>query len=243
MGSFVDRVEQGVIQRRQAIMKEHESRIKAAQDAVPQAVYDLPVFTLGLADTVNEVIQEQEYENIGDLMVQYFFDPSKLLEIEGLDEKILEDLHEAFEVLTSSLPEPEPVVEEVEEEPIEVDAAIEQEEEAAAEIIETDTELEPEAVTEIVQEEQVEDADAAEAIEEKPGKEEDPASLEEIFQLKPEMLDIPEVGEDEDPEVKKKKKKKYVDVEYDPDQDVTIFRKKRKRESEGWSEWDDNSEE
>ena len=47
MGSFVDRVEQGVIQRRQAIKKEHEQRLQAAQDAVPEAVYDLPIFALG----------------------------------------------------------------------------------------------------------------------------------------------------------------------------------------------------
>ena len=47
MGSFVDRVELGVIQRRQAIKEEYEQRLQAAQDAVPEAVYDLPIFTLG----------------------------------------------------------------------------------------------------------------------------------------------------------------------------------------------------
>ncbi len=77
-------------------------------------------------------------------------------------------------------------------------------------------------------------------------EEELPASLEDIFKLKPEMLDLPDEGDDlseeeSDPrKQKKQRRKKYVDVEYDPEQDVTIYRKKRKRGSSTLDDWDDD---
>jgi len=241
MGSFVDRVELGVVQRRQIIKKEHESRLQAAQDAIHEALYDLPIFALGLTEEVTTTIQEEEYENIGDLMVQYFFDPSKLSEIDGIDEKVLEEIHSAFEVLTSSLPEPEPDIEEeveaVEAEIPESDESIEPEsvKSEEIEIIETeDTQEIEETIIEVAEQE-------TEILEEGVEKEgELPPALEDIFTLKTEISDGSNEDEEEDPLSKKKKRKKYIDVEYDPDQDVTIFRKKRKRESDDWDKWKDD---
>jgi N utilization substance protein A len=74
--------------------------------------------------------------------------------------------------------------------------------------------------------------------------EEEVSSLDEIFALRPEVLDIGEADEDEDGDdkdrkQKKKKKKKFVEVEYDPDADVMLVKKKRKR---GGLEWDDEWE-
>jgi len=75
--------------------------------------------------------------------------------------------------------------------------------------------------------------------------EEEPSSLDELFALRPEVLDMVEpLDEDEEEEDdegrrkrKKRKKKKYVQVEYDPDQDAMIVKKKRKRG--GSDDWDD----
>jgi N utilization substance protein A len=255
MGSFVDRVEQGVIQRRQAIKKEYELRMQSAQEAVPQAVYDLPVFTLGLSKKVTGILQDEEYDNIGDLMVQYFFESSKLLEIEGINEKTLADIEKAFDVLTSTLPEPEPEPEEAvveETETVEVPEPVAQPEIAAAdEQFEPADEPEPvEAEAEVaVAETQVAapektEVESAKKPEEE-AEEELPDSLEDIFKLKPEMLDLPDESEDlseEEPETSKKKKrrKKFVDVEYDPEQDVTIYRKKRKRGTSDLDDWDED---
>ena len=63
-------------------------------------------------------------------------------------------------------------------------------------------------------------------------------SLEELFEFKPEEIDI-EFNEDDDLEKKSKKQKKksYTQVEYDPDKDVIVVKKKRKR---GGSEWEDD---
>jgi N utilization substance protein A len=249
LGSFVDRVEQGVIQRRQAIKREHELRLKAAQDAVPAALYDLPIFALGLPEKINAIFQEEEYGLIGDLMIQYFFDPSKLSQLEGVDAEVLEMIHNAFEVLTSALPEPEQKAEAEQEV---VTAA-----EPAAEVVKTEPEVLAEveikptaeeiAVAEAEVEPQIEELEetgeelAEEEVEipEAEPEEELPTSLEEIFKLKPDMLELTDDSDEEDTKDKKKQRKKFVDVEYDPEHDVTIFRKKRKKETEDWEDWDD----
>jgi N utilization substance protein A len=76
-------------------------------------------------------------------------------------------------------------------------------------------------------------------------EEEETTSFDELFKLRPDVLEM--VGPlDEDEEEgdrsitkkKKKKKKKYVEVEYDPDKDVLVARKKRKRGGTG--EWSDD---
>jgi N utilization substance protein A len=262
MGSFVDRVEQGVIQRRQAIKQEYEMRLKAAQESVPGAVYDLPVFTLGLPEDVTQKLEEEEYDNIGDLMVQFFFDKTKLIELEGIEDETLDELEKAYDLLTSTLPEPEPKVEAVDAVEVEAvdaveEAAVEAVEEAAEEVsvseeeetveVEAVAEVEEVAVSESREEEIVEEIEEAAAEEGEVEEEEEieeeelPQSLEEIFKLKPEMLDLPEFSEeDKEEDTKKKRRKKYVDVEYDPEHDVTIYRKKRKRESEDWDDWDED---
>jgi N utilization substance protein A len=73
---------------------------------------------------------------------------------------------------------------------------------------------------------------------------EEMSSLDEIFALRPEVLEYPpgdeeaETEEDEDDKKKKKgKKKKFVEVEYDPEKDVVIMKKKHKR---GGTEWEEN---
>jgi N utilization substance protein A len=262
MGSFVDRVEQGVIQRRKVIREEFEMRLKKAEEAVPKAVNDLPIFALGLSDEIYEKLSEEEYENIGDLMVQFFFDPSKLTEIEGIDDTVLESIQKAFDLLTDSLPETEieELHEEADEELVaEVEEVIQTEveeipepeteeipasaTEKEVEVITPETDVETHIEIEPLEEEPVQDEEEREAItaaEEIIEDEEELESFEEIFKLKPEMLDIPDLDEELDDESKKRKRRKFVDVEYDPEQDVTIYRKKHKRKTQEWDEWDDD---
>ena len=255
LGSFVDRVEQGVIQRRQAIKKEYEIRLQSAQDAVPDVVFDLPVFTLGLSEEINTVLQGEEYENIGDLMVQYYFDSSKLEGIDGIDDQVLEEISKAFDLLTSTLPEPEPEEPEIESAEVE---SVEESEQALdedetpdaiddehAQVVEAEV-SEDELVEAVIEEAEAIIKDIAVETEQEKDEEEEelPASLEDIFKLKPDMLDLPDESEevtedDSDPKSSKKRRKKYVDIEYDPEQDVTIYRKKRKRGEGEWDDWED----
>jgi hypothetical protein len=73
----------------------------------------------------------------------------------------------------------------------------------------------------------------AEIVAEKP--------LEEIFSLRPDMLQpVAAAAEDEEDESDKKKgkkkKKKVVEIVYDEDLDKAIAKKKHKRGDEGWEE-------
>lgn len=69
--------------------------------------------------------------------------------------------------------------------------------------------------------------------------EEEAGMLDELFALRPDVLEIVEEDEDEDDidrKKKSKKKKKFVEMEYDPDQDVMVVKKKRKRGGADWGE-------
>jgi N utilization substance protein A len=254
MGSFVDRVERGVIEKRKAVKREWEARLKRAQEAVPTAAYDLPLEALGLSAQIQQFLQDAEYNNVGDLMLQMVMDPSKIREINGIGPKAMEEIEINIEALTSIMPKDEEV-----EEPAEVVEAVEEEPAAdEVEAAESEAAEEPESI----EEDEAEEAPVAEVTEEAAvpddEQEEDelPETLEEIFSIRPEMLDVEMIEEDEEEEdeeeeeeideaiaprkhrAKKKKKaqKKYVDVEYDPDQDVTLYRKRHKRDGDSWED-------
>ncbi len=255
MGSFVDRVERGVIEKRKAIKREWAARLEVAQESVPTAAYELPLDALGLGEKTQKLLQDEEYENVGDLMLQMNMDSKVIREISGIGPKAMEDIESTIEALTSIMPEDEEPVEETVEEPVA---------EVTAETIEAEVDTEPERVEDIDEEKpEVEETpepdtlaktDEAE-IETKETEEiETPESLEEIFAIPPELLaveDLVDEEEEEDidkvvtskkrsPKKKKKTQKKYVDIEYDPDADVTLYRKRHKSEGEEWEDddWD-----
>jgi N utilization substance protein A len=112
--------------------------------------------------------------------------------------------------------------------------------------------IEPAAEVEPVAEiEALDEAPAVEAVEEEAELvaeilEEEPTTLDEIFALRPEVLEIPVVEEDSESEdeesadrkkKKGKKKKKFVEIEYDPDKDVVFMKKKHKRGGDWEEQW------
>ena len=238
MASFVDRVERSVIEKRKAIKQEWEARLQRAEAAVPKAAYDLPIETLGLSESVQQKLLNAEYDNVGDLMLQMFMDPEKIREISGIGPKAMQSIEDAIEALTSIMPEDEEPEAEAPE------AAAEAEEpEAGEETAETEAAETPEEAP-------APEAESPAAPEAESGEEELPESLEEIFTIRPDMLEVDELVEEEELEApetskkrtakkKKKKPKKFVDVEYDPDQDVVLYRKRHKRGGEEWSTEDD----
>jgi N utilization substance protein A len=264
LGSFVDRVERGVIEKRKAIKSEWAARLEKAQESVPNAAYELPLETLGLAEKTLQLLVNEEYDNVGDLMLQMVMDATKINDINGIGPKAMESIETAIEALTSVMPkDEEPVVEPVEEEvsePIEavdtIDAVPAESEEVAA-VPETPIEEEVEIVaTEVEEEVAVEEAPEPERPDSKElegdvesAEEELPQTLEEIFEIQPEMLDIETVEEEEEeidlpkkrtPKKKKRTQKKYLNIEYDPDADVTLYRKRRKGDEDEWDDdvWD-----
>jgi N utilization substance protein A len=257
ISQFVDRVERGLIRQRMEEEKVREDREKAARKLVPDVAFEVPIEEFDIAERFRNVLLEAGYLNAGELIYQMSTDPDAILGLSGIGPKAMVEIEQALAVI--SLPEE---VEEAEpEEVVEIPAEAEM-----AEVVEpvegvTAKSLTPEegvleaVMAEVVEElapetevptvpETVESAEAEAVVEiSEPVEEEEeelPATLDEIFALKPEVLDMVDAGDEEEEEEpgrkKKKKKKKYIEMEYDPEKDVTVVKKKRKR---GAGEWDD----
>ncbi len=85
-----------------------------------------------------------------------------------------------------------------------------------------------------------------EKVEEQPEKieEEEIVSFDELFALRPEVLDMVTPGDEEEDEEdgdlkkkkKKKKQRKFIEVEFDPDHNMVVVKKKHKRTGFDWDE-------
>jgi N utilization substance protein A len=205
---------------------------------------------------------------VGDLMLQYRTDPDSILRLNGMGPKGMTELGLALDAFEARIaPSPEPVVElevpavteeafvetvvsEIQEEaPTEVvteveTLAVEADQTAVPEEIQVAT---PEPEVKMVEKEPIEEAEAPQdeaVMVATPVVEEDVTSLDELFALQPEILDVEEDEEEDSDESdkdrkhkKKGKKKKFVEVEYDPERDVTLVRKKHKRGAEWEQDW------
>lgn len=266
LSQFVDRVERGIIDIHQVERQEELEKIAEARKNIPGAAFELPLDELGFTERITNLLVDAGYATAGDLKLQLAMDSDKVLSLNGIGPKSLEKINEALADLSFPEPEPEELIEETveEETPAEEEAEpamIEEEtelvveegqtEEIEAEAVELEEAEEIEAVAagepEEVLESQEQIETEEEEEEEEEAEEELPASLEEIFALKPDAFDydVEESDFEEDEEgdedlkrkkKKKKKKKKYVEMEYDPDQDVVIVKRKRKRDDESWEE-------
>jgi hypothetical protein len=153
--------------------------------------------------------------------------PDSLLGLAGIGPKSMEAIKTALENI--SFPEPEPTVEPVIETPVEVMAEVP---------VETVSEIVP---AEILPEPVLAEGEVAPVNAEITEAEVKQTPLEEIFTLRPDMLQpVAVAAEDEDDESDKKKgkkkKKKVVEIVYDEDLNKAIAKKKHKRGDEGWEE-------
>lgn len=260
---FVDRVEQGVLARRQEVVQAEKARQEAVRATIPEVAFQMPLETLGLAKRWEGLLSKAGYATVGDLMYQMKIDSDAILALNGIGPKAMQEIETALEeltwpeveeaeVLAEGMPEAElaegaPQVEELE-------AAIVEQPEPEVELAEVLAEVVPGA--EGVQEPEALPAEAAQLAEapdeaEESQEEAAPLSMDEIFTLRPEALEmVTELDEEEDEKLeekdkkgrrkKKKKRRKYIEMEYDPDKDVTIVRRKRKRSAGEWDEeeWD-----
>jgi transcription termination/antitermination protein NusA len=263
LSQFVDRVERGLMLQRLEEEKAKHDREQEARSLVPEATFEIPLDELEISERVRGLLQESGYQNAGDLMYQMAIDPDAILALSGVGPKAMQEIEQALQAVAvaEEVVEAEPEVQvepvsEVEEAEL-VEPAAEVELEAAVDTL--DVEVPVEAVEELVPEDEVVEipeaaetevvsaeegeAEAEVVTPEAEAEEELPTSLDELFALKPEVLDMVETGDEEDEEEegrkKKKKKKKYVEMEYDPEKGVTVVKKKRKRGGGDWSDdWD-----
>jgi N utilization substance protein A len=269
LSQFVDRVERTIIGMRQAEYKVEKAIEDEARSSIPEAAFEMPIQELNLADRIQNILIEAGYLTTGDLFLQLQLDADAILRLNGIGPKAMETIRDnltsiEFPEAEPSEPEglPEAMVsdhyaEEVtdagaaETEEVEVEqVTLEQAMESPAEEVEDASAVQPsevETLTPPAHEPEIYQEPEAREVETEETAEEVPASLEEIFALKPEAFDVElaevDVDEDEEDEdasgrkKKKKKKKKFVEMEYDPEKDVMIVKRVRKRDD---ADWEDN---
>ena len=243
LGRFVNRVETGIEDQRQAEIDAQRAKLEEARSEIPESAFDIPLDELPISPRLTIKLAGEGYSTIGDLMLQLSLDADEVLALEGMGPKAMESIQEALEGF--DFPEPEVVEPEAEAE-TEATAETEAEAEAAAEeetteepVAEAETAVEETAETEPEAEIAAKAAEpVAEAEEE---EEEEEVSFEKAFA----ESEITFIDNDQDffkPKDDKtsNKKKKYRQVEYDPDLDVNIVRRRRKRDEDDWEDnWED----
>jgi N utilization substance protein A len=273
LAQIVDRVERGYLRLRQEEKRADEQRELIARANVPEMAFEIPLQDFEVSDRLFAVISETGFQTVGDLMLQMKLDADKIWRLNGMGPNAMAELEqalaaiearaaaeaeaqaaekeeveaaeEAVEVEGELLPVGEPEAEEEVVEPAEEAEALAEEE--APQVVEEVGEGEEEqpllVEAEAAQPEALEGEEAT-VSEAEELEEEEPTSLDEIFTLRPEVLDFEIIGEEEDEEdeedvkrKKKRKKKRYIEMEYDPEKDVVLAKKKRKRG--GQEEWDD----
>ncbi len=236
MARFVDRVEKrGEADRKQEDAAA-QAELKALRASIDPRAFEMPILDVPLKEHILAILQEAGMENFGDLMLQVKRDPDKILSLNGIGPKAMEEIQTLVQTYQFPALEtvPEPVAEE----------APALEESATAAVVEGGAE----AVVSEVEAEAVE-APAVETVE-TPAIVEEPAaeekSFEELFKL--ESLHREEkarelVSEDEDSADQKQdkkgkgKKKKGYTVEYDPDKEEEIVRYKHKKDGDWTEDW------
>ena len=234
MAKFVDRVERKATAKTDEQKQAEQNQFEELKKLVPASAFTLNILDSNLPEHVAYILQEAGFSTLGELAIQMKLEPDNILRLQGIGPRAMVNI----ETLMATLDE-------------QLTAEAEQAEAVTAEPVQAETDVEKEAlpvigealVTESVDELEVVEPAATEVVAQADGEtaiEEEEISLEEIFTLRPEVLDTSVLSDDEDMDEsdkskKKKKKSKHVVVTYDPDRDMTMVTKKHKR---GASDWD-----
>jgi N utilization substance protein A len=244
MAKFVDRVERKAIAKTEEQHREEEEKLAAVRSAIPASAFETNILDAGLPDHVAYILQEAGYLTVGEMAQQFKLDPDIIIKLQGIGIKAMENIGNVVTALDNQLAEEQKAAEAAEELAAEVLEEVEPviETAAAEPLIEEEVEvLTPEEVEQVVETPEVEAETAVEETEEEPEVE---PTLEELFTLRPEVLDAAGITDEDETEdqskgkKKGKKKGKHVVVTYDPDRDMTVVQKKHKRGGNGW-DWEE----
>ncbi len=231
MSKFVDRVERKATAKTDEQKKAEETQFEKLKKLVPASTFSVSILDSNLPEHVAYILQEAGFSTLGELAVQMKLEPDNILRLQGIGPRAMVNIEMMMVALDEQMvAEQEAAALKAQEPVVETAAVVE------APVIDK---LPVEAVAEGIE---VQAAETVPAVETKSteAEPEEEISLEEIFTLRPEVLDTAVIadedeGESSDPSKKKKKKSKHVVVTYDPDRDLTMVTKKHKR---GGGEWD-----
>jgi len=232
---FVDRVERRAVLKTDEQKKQEETLYAELKKAIPASAFDTSILDSGLAEHVAYTLQEAGFSTAGELAIQMKREPDHILRLQGIGPRAMDNINELMARLDAQFAEEQVVAAT---KPEEVPQPVEVVEVVSEPVVEPVVE---EVTVAEVPVESVAQAVVEPAVEVEPEKE---PTLEELFTLRPEVLDssavLPEDEESEDSSKDKKKGKKkgkHVVVTYDPDRDTTTVQKKHKRGG-GW-EWEE----
>jgi len=238
MARFVDRVEKrGEADRKQEDAAA-QAHLKALRASIDPRAFEMPILDVPLKEHMLAILQGAGMESFGDLMLQVKLDPDKILSLNGIGPKAMEEIQTLVQTYQFPALEtvPEPAAVETPAEPEAVpEAALEGGAEAAV------SEAVVEAV--VVEAPTVEAPEEPAVVEESGGEEK---SFEELFKLeslrREEKARDVVTEEEESGDLKqgkkgKGKKKKGYTVEYDPDKEEDIVRYKHKNDGEWDEDW------
>ncbi|MBX3048486.1 MAG: transcription termination/antitermination protein NusA [Anaerolineales bacterium] len=226
LSRFVERLERGEQDRREAILDAQREERAAIEAQLPKAAFSIPLEELGLAPSLAMKISGDGFSTIGDLLLQLKLDSSLIQQIEGVGPVAIASIQEKLDAFVfpepEPEPEPEPAPEPQAEAPAEPEAVLVEQPEATARVAEEYEE--DEKPVELTEEDekllaQMQGGQAPEA--------QVPAlSVDEVFARTEEQLlgkaKVAKGAAPAEPDKKKKaKKKKYRELDYDPDEDVT----------------------
>jgi len=238
MARFVDRVEKrGEADRKQEDAAA-QAHLKALRASIDPRAFEMPILDVPLKEHMLAILQGAGMESFGDLMLQVKLDPDKILSLNGIGPKAMEEIQTLVQTYQFPTLEtvPEPAAVETPAEPEAVpEAALEGGAEAAV------SEAAVEAV--VVEAPTVEAPEEPAVVEESGGEEK---SFEELFKLeslrreekaRDVVTEDEESGDLKQGKKGKGKKKKGYTVEYDPDKEEDIVRYKHKNDGEWDEDW------
>jgi transcription termination/antitermination protein NusA len=243
LGQFVDRVERRTIQIKEDAARAVEERTASARSEVPTAAFGMPLEALGLKEHVFNILVEAGIDTVGGLMMSLKMDQNRVLGLPGIGPKAMQNIEECL--VNLKFPEPAPVETPVEAvvEPVavsesqaEATPAAVLAEEVAAVVAEPAANAEEVPAAEKTASAKKESKKGVEEEDDEHAK--DGVSLDELFQMKPEIFQTASTEEDDSDKKKGKKgKKKSVELEFDEERGEVVGRKKHKR---GDDEFGDN---
>ena len=208
--NFNARVESGLIKERQEITKQQQARIQAAKAAVPADAYDLPIMTLGLPTKIENLLNEADFTNVGELAYRLLLVPNMINDISGIGPSSIKQIESALEVMIGYQPlseefdiveeivlEEDTTGEEETEDLVEKDEEAEETPDEAPAEDEGESEPKKPSAEDIVDEEaEVKDTPEEEEVETNDADEpEPPAEVEQEAEEEPETLDDQKVLE------------------------------------------------
>lgn len=150
LAQFVDRVERGIISKRQVSRKAEKERRDAIRATIPSAAFATPLDELDLDSRWLSLLSESGYSTIGDLMLQMKIDPDVILAMDGIGPKAMEAIETTLSTLSFAEPEAiEQPIQELEPEALTVESI--REELIEPEIAPPSSEMALEAETEVTE--------------------------------------------------------------------------------------------